>query len=231
MHPFHDLGRRVRTLVSRAKLTLCDVSNPVRALVQLKSSILGTLDKAELHAHYGFSCYPLPGGDLLVFMNTATASHAVAIHCDDSTLRITDLQPGEFGHRDQNQNQIVFRQGWIEITTQNGKHIKINDSGDLDITVAGKVNLNVTGDCDLIVGGQTNLTCTGKVVASASEFDLTGNLKVTGTITSTGSIASTGGDVSDQVRSIAADRTIYDGHKHGNVQNGSGFTAVPDDLQ
>lgn len=254
MNPvIENLGRRVRRLITRGTVNLCDVSNPIRALLQVNGLGGSVHDKVELHLPYGMSANVPAGGDVLVLMVTGTSSHLIALHCDDSALRITDLQQGEFGFQDQDKKQIIFRQGQIEIITPTGKNIVITSGQDLDVTVAGKVQLNVTGDvdatiggkidanvtgdCDLTVGGQTNLTCTGKFVGSAAEWDLTGNLKVTGTIsgtstiTASGDIASTGGNVSDNVRSMAADRTIYDGHSHGNVQNGSGYTGLPDNLQ
>ena len=74
----------------------------------------------------------------------------------------------------------------------------------------GSVSLNTAGDLDATVGGQANLTATGKVVASAAEFDLTGDLKVTGNITASGDIYDQG--QSDQ--SMNHIRTVYDGHTH-----------------
>lgn len=63
-----------------------------------------------------------------------------------------------------------------------------------------------------------------KVVGSASEWDITGDVHVNGNIFATG-------DVTDGVRSMAADRGKYDSHTHGGVQTGSGHTAIPDPLE
>jgi len=87
----------------------------------------------------------------------------------------------------------------------------------------GSVELTTAGDLNATVGGQANLTVTGKVVASAAEFDLTGDLKVTGTIFATGDITDLNG-VSGTVGHI---RTVYDSHTHGDVQNGGGTTSTP----
>ncbi len=81
--------------------------------------------------------------------------------------------------------------------------IKIADDGTITITSAVKVTIDcpdteITGDVQ-INGG---LTHTGTYGSSG------------GAITTPGTIQSTGSDVIDQVRSMAADRTIYNGHTH-----------------
>jgi phage baseplate assembly protein gpV len=96
----------------------------------------------------------------------------------------------------------------------------------LKFTNDENASLNVAGNLNITVAGQVNLTASGKVVASASEFDLTGNLIVTGTITATGDIF----DNNQGDGSMNHIRTVYDSHTHSGVQSGGGTTAGPNQL-
>lgn len=195
------LSRRIRSLVRRGAVVQAAL-NPRRTLVEV-TGLAGEVEQGiELMLPFGLSALPKSGGGVVILQVLGTGSHLVALCCDDPALRIADLQSGEFGFRDYNGQQIVFRQDHLEVTTPL------------------KLVANVTGDCDLTVGGQVNLTATGKLVAQAAEFDLTGNLNVTGSIAATG-------DVADGVRSMAADRAKYNAHGHGGVQTGSGTTGTP----
>jgi len=81
--------------------------------------------------------------------------------------------------------------GEFWLVHQSGSFLKLHNDGSVQLNTAG--NLNAT------VGG--------KLVASASEFDLTGNLVVSGNITASGAI-------SDAKSSMQAMRGTYDGHTH-----------------
>ncbi len=80
----------------------------------------------------------------------------------------------------------------------------------------GSVELNAQGDLNATVGGQANLTVAGKVVASAQEFDLTGNVKVTGDMLVTGDIS----DLNGTQGTVGYIRQIYDIHTHDDPQGG-----------
>lgn len=192
--------QQLRQMITRGILTGI-TSNPVRPLAALTALFDESKTNVELFHPYGRSAIPVKG-EVILLQVLGSRSHLIAICADDGDLRISDLGSGEFGDRDQNGQQIVFRADRIEVTTPL------------------KLVANVTGDVDLTVGGNVNLTVTGKVTAQAGEFDLTGNLNVTGNISATGT-------VSDSVRSMAADRAKYDSHTHGGVQTGGGTTATP----
>jgi phage baseplate assembly protein gpV len=104
-------------------------------------------------------------------------------------------------------------EGWL--VHKSGSFLKFHNDG--------SVEMNTAQDLNVTVAGQANLTVTGKVIASAQEFDLTGNLIVTGDIFATGDITDLNG-VSGTVGHI---RTVYDSHTHGGIQAGGGDTATP----
>ena len=171
-----NMMRHLRMLITRGRVLKAALA-PARVLLQV-SGLAGEIrNNIELLLPYGMSAFPA-GGNVVLLQVGGSRQHLVALCADDSGLRITDLQQGEFGWRDANAQQIVFRSDRLEITT------------------------------------------TKKVVGTASEWDLTGDLKVTGNITASG-------NVSDAVRSMAGDRTIYDEHTHGNVQTGGSNTGTP----
>lgn len=95
---------------------------------------------------------------------------------------------------------------WLQHST--GSLIQIKNDGSINITSNGILNVTTGGNTNVNVTGQVNMTVSGKVVASASEFDLTGNLVVTGSIFATE-------NVSDSVGSMETMRTQYNPHTHG----------------
>lgn len=175
------MTQRVRSLITRGRVVSAAL-NPKRPLIQLSGLAGETKTDIELFMPMGMSVYPTGKEDVVLLQVTGSRSHLVALFADNPALRIQDLQPGEFGHRDTNGQQIVFRKDHIEITT------------------------------------------TKNVVGHAALWDLTGDVKVKGNITASG-------DIADKTRSMQGDRDIYNDHKHGGVDTGSGTSAKPDQSQ
>lgn len=70
-------------------------------------------------------------------------------------------------------------------------------------------------------GGGIEITSpAGPVSITASELNVTGNIKATGNIEA-------GGNVADSKRSMEADRQLFNVHTHAGVQTGGGTTAPP----
>jgi phage baseplate assembly protein gpV len=109
-------------------------------------------------------------------------------------------------------NPLAVPSGEFWLVHKSGSYLKFHNDG--------SVQLNAAGDLNATVAGQANLTVTGKVVAAASEFDLTGNVIVTGDITASGDIR----DLSGVSGTIAHIRTVYNSHVHPDPQGGSTST-------
>lgn len=114
------LRDRLATIISRGKLALAGYSpTKARTMVQLSGLAGGTLQNIELLLPYGRSALPSGNTADLLILKINSLDHKVALCADDPALRITDLQSGEFGDRDARGQQIVYRLGWLELTTPN----------------------------------------------------------------------------------------------------------------
>lgn len=132
MNSLDRLASVARSIVSRGRIVLT-VLNPKRALIQVNILAGEVKENIELMLPYGMSANPPAGGDVLLFAVGGSRSHLIALCADDPALRIAGLAAGEFGFRDKNGQQIVFRANGIEITSTLG--VTIN----ADVTVNGKV--------------------------------------------------------------------------------------------
>jgi phage baseplate assembly protein V len=155
---FDRMAQKMRSMVTRGRV-MSAALNPKRPLVQLSGLAGEEKTQVELFMPMGMSVYPSGNEDLILLQVGGSRSHLVALFADNPALRITDLKAGEFGHRDTNGQQIVFRQDHLEITSPL------------------KMQISVTGDVDITVGG--------KVTGKASSWKLTGDFTVDGTITGT----------------------------------------------
>jgi phage baseplate assembly protein V len=208
-----------RNQITRGKVVSAHLSRNAHFIaLQLSGLKKEVRQPIRLFHPYGFTAMPTGGEHVLLLQVGGSRSHLVALFADADGLRITDLQPGEFGWKDARAQQVVFRTDRIEVTALKAV---VNVTHDAEVTVGGDMNVDVTGSANVSVGGDVNLDVVGKVVASAAEFDLTGDLKVDGDITATG-------DVSDHTRAMQGDRDIYNHHKHTGVSSGSTHTDATD---
>jgi phage gp45-like len=109
-----------------------------------------------------------------------------------------------------------------------GTDTRIGKDGSRTVHVAKDEILAIIGDGTVSIGGNLQITVTGNASISidgsatidTSTAHFTHDVTVGGKITAAGNIASTGGDVSDKVRSMAADRIIFDAHTHTSTVPG-----------
>lgn len=121
--------------------------------------------------------------------------------------------------------------------------------GDGTLTIRGNVTIIVDGQADITVAGPSTITTPTATVHAETLVELdtplvhaTGNLAVDGgiscagtygtsggKISTPGDIESTGGDVKDSVRSMAADRGIFNEHTHPGDSGGT--TGAPNQQQ
>lgn len=164
---------------------------------------------------------------------TATAPQGIIdVHSDQGTINVT-AQDGEINvHADNgtitataDDGSITARsnRGLVDISANFGElkafsnngHVHVSaDQGVIDVTAnQGTINLDTQG-------GKINATC-------LQGFDITGDVSITGSLSCTGNAnvdgdidaggdISADGNVSDTVRSMVADRVIYNSHGHAN---------------
>lgn len=164
------LTERLRSMVLRGKIVAA-VLNPKRPLLQITARAGEAKNKIELFVPMGYSCYPSGDEDLVMFRVGGSPAHVIAF-ADAPALRITDLQKGEFGLRDGNGQQIVFRGDRLEITSP--LKLAVNIDGDADVSIGGDADISVDGDLDLSVGGDADISVDGDADIDADSLTLCG---------------------------------------------------------
>jgi phage baseplate assembly protein V len=145
MSEFHV---RLQGMITRGLLAKATLGKR-RVTGQLRMRAQEVAGKVEIFHPYGMSSNPLPGGDVVIFAIGGTRDHLIAL-LDDSTLRIADLQPGEFGFSDGG-SLVVFRANKLEITSD--KPIDITTTGDVILTAGGTVQLGAVGGKKVVLDG------------------------------------------------------------------------------
>lgn len=190
----------LRNAVTRGK-ALRATRAPRRTMLQIAGLAGETFNGIELLLPYGMSAVPL-AGDVVILQILGSRAHLVALPCDDPSLRIADLQPGEFGFRDARGQQVVFRLDRIEVTTPL------------------KAVVTTTGDASVTAGGNISVTATGAVNVTSSSA-----VNVTAPAINLGSQGQ-----SLVAFMLAAAWTWIISHTHGGVQPGAGNTAAPNSV-
>lgn len=166
----------------------------------------------EVFQHYGFTSRPLAGAEGLM-IREGNVFYLIA--SDDRRFRIA-LQDGEVALYDDQGQAVHFKRG---------KQIHVYGADQL----VADVGVETVVTCPLV-----RAVATTKVLLDTPLVQCTGNLLVAGGISSAGTygtsggkivtpgdIESTAGEVKDRVRTLAADRQIYNGHTHPGDSGGT----------
>lgn len=144
LKPLRD---RIYLLIGRAVLTAVTDSTK-RQRVQFSALKGEVKDSVERIQEYGFTCFPLPGAQVLFASISGNRDHPVAFAVDDPRYRLKDLQPGE-----------------VAVYNHEGTCIVLKNGNEIHMTAETKIRmitplLEVTGDIidNAEDGGQTMLS-------------------------------------------------------------------------
>ena len=178
-----------------SRLARNDTKYPSEIVTQKKNKRLSKVEPASYYkAQYPYNnVYESESGHALEFDDTKNAER---IHLYHRSGSYTEWGPeGDRAERIQrNKFEVVV--------------------GNEEVYVRGDVKVYVDGNVTAQIGGQVDMTVGGTVNATASSFNLTGDLNVNGNIKSTKQI-------SDAIRNISADRQVYNSHRHDDPQGGT----------
>lgn len=199
----HRLSEKIRAMVSRGRV-IASALTPKRTLVQLSGLVDEVDTEIELFFPYGMSALPTGGEDLVLLQVGGSRAHLVALFADSAALRIGDLAGGEFGFRDGNGQQVVFRGDRLEVTTplklvatvtgdadvtvggnmtgQVSGDTSVTIDGSLTATIAGDATIQAGGDLTASVGGDMSLSVDGKLTVTTPNFHVAGNISASGSI-------------------------------------------------
>lgn len=194
----NPLKRRVLMMLARATISAIKDGGDLQTL-QLDILSDETQDDVARVQEYGFTSNPLPGAEAVVAFLGGSRDHGVVIAVDDRRYRLKSLAPGEVAiYTDEGDKIHLKRNRTIEVLTQT---LKITASVKVEITTP---ELLVTGD---ISSGGT-ITAADDVLAGANVV--------------------AAANVSDSHGSMAADRTVYNGHTHLENNAPGSHTDAPD---
>jgi phage baseplate assembly protein V len=240
---FNKLRGLINSVFARGTITLVNDDTKMQS-TQVKFLADEVLDGLERFQDYGFTSKPKVGAEALAIFFGGRRSNGAVIKVDDRRYRIKGLQDGEVAIYTDEGDKIVLKRGnKIEVTTNEfivNAATKIRMVSPLvEIVASTKVDItspdtNTTGK----ITAQNDITSLTKVLAQIGVFAggynpyvpgqpnlVKGKLSVVAEGASPGDIEAAG-NVKDSVRTMAADRVIYNGHNHPET-NGAGGTGTP----
>jgi phage baseplate assembly protein V len=196
------LRQRISLIVGRAILAAVANSGKTQRLqLDLMAGEVST--GVERFEEYGFESYPEPGAEAAAVFLAGNREHGIVLCVHDRRYRPTDLEEGDA--------QIYTKWG----RPGAGHRVWLR-------RIDGKVVIQE--DCDnQTISARVGREITTPLTTHTGDYLVKGNLTVTinvlvqGTTHSVGAITCDA-DVSDMIRSMAADRILYNSHTH-NCQN------------
>jgi phage baseplate assembly protein V len=187
---------RIRLMIGRGILRMVNDANDLQtAQVELLEGEIH--NNVERFQNYGFTSKPFPGAEVAWLSVCGDRDHGIIVAIDDRRYRLPGLEDGECSlYDDLGQKVHLTRTGIVASSPMKISAI----APEVDIVATTKVLLDTP------------------LVEATHDMKIGGNLDVANNITSdNGNITATNGDVADKVRSMAAGRTIRDGHHHASL--------------
>jgi phage baseplate assembly protein V len=240
------LRRRIMMTVARAVVKTINDSGGIQKM-QVGLLADETHSNVDRIQQYGFTSVPLPGAEGIFVSIGGSREHGAIIAIDDKRFRLVGLAPGEVALYTDEGDKIHFKRGnKIEVISAaevkvQAPEIKLEASTKVTVT-SPLVEVNAATKATVIspiveiqasakVSALTPLMEVAGVISCAGigvgVAPVSGEAKIVGNMSVQGDVAATG-DVADGVRSMAGDRTIYNGHTHPENGTGGGTTSPPD---
>jgi len=183
------LKARIQLMVGRALLAAVDNSGKTQRLhIQLMAD--EEISGVERFQDYGVESYPLADAEALAVFLGGNREHGIVVRVHDRRYRPLDLEEGD-----------------VQVYSMHGTPHRIwlrKDGGNTVIQI----------DCaKQVINASKSREITTPETTHTGDYEIDGNEHVTGTIDADGTITSLA-DVIDAVRSMQADRVIYNKHKH-----------------
>lgn len=175
-----------------------------KALIQPEGVETGWLPIASLWVGSGWGLFAPPKiGDVVEvrFQEGGKEAGMIGLRHFGDVFRPLAVPSGEFWLQHQSGSFLKFK---------NDGSVEANAAANLTATVAGNASVTVQGDVNATVGGQVTLNATGNVVATAPEFNLTGDVTIDGELFVTGDIT----DLNGTRGTVGNIRDVYNQHTH-----------------
>lgn len=185
------------------------IKSVVQGTIQrISATAWGDIDDREYFQHYGLTSRPKAGGEAIFIRQ---GNNIIAIASDDRRYRLA-LEEGEVALYDDQGQKVHLKRDGIEVESPT----KITATAP-EVTIVASTKVTIDSpltECtgNLSVAGGINST--GTYGASGGKIQTPGNVEA-------------GGDVKDATRTMAGDRSIYNGHHHPENGSGGGTTSAP----
>jgi phage baseplate assembly protein gpV len=213
-----------RSMTRIGIVTNYDPSNySAKALIQPEGVETGWLPVASLWVGNGWGLFAPPKiGDVVEvrFQEGGKEAGMIGLRHFGDVFRPLPVPSGEFWLQHQSGSFLKFKNdGSVEVNA--AANLTATVAGNASVTVEGDVTASVEGSVSATVGGQVTLNATGNVVATAPEFNLTGDVTIDGELFVTGDIT----DLNGTRGTVGNIRDVYNIHTHPPGSGGN--TNIP----